>query len=100
MTGLSLTFLGTGTSVGVPMIGCDCDTCRSNDPRDKRLRSSIYLQTPECSWIVDTGPDFREPGPHVVDTTPGSADLPGCAMDYDVFTPRDRPDAPTRPCGR
>jgi len=41
------------------------------------------------------GPDFREPGPHVVDTTPGSADLPGCAMDYDVFTPRDRPDAPT-----
>jgi phosphoribosyl 1,2-cyclic phosphate phosphodiesterase len=58
-TGLQLTFLGTATSVGVPMIGCDCDTCRSGDPRDKRLRSSIYLETPECSWIVDTGPDFR-----------------------------------------
>ena len=56
---LSLTFLGTGTSVGVPMIGCDCETCRSTDPRDKRLRSSIYLETEECAWVVDTGPDFR-----------------------------------------
>ena len=41
------------------MIGCDCDTCRSSDPRDKRLRSSIYIQTPECSFVVDTGTDFR-----------------------------------------
>lgn len=59
MTSLQITFLGTGTSVGVPMIGCDCETCRSSDPRDKRLRSSIYVQTPETSWVVDTGPDFR-----------------------------------------
>jgi len=59
MASLNLTFLGTATSVGVPMIGCDCETCRSNDPRDKRLRSSIYVTTPECSWVVDTGPDFR-----------------------------------------
>src|SRR3954463_13879370 len=59
MSGLQITFLGTATSVGVPMIGCDCETCRSNDPRDKRLRSSIYVTTPECSWVVDTGPDFR-----------------------------------------
>jgi phosphoribosyl 1,2-cyclic phosphate phosphodiesterase len=56
---LTVTFLGTGTSQGVPMIGCDCDVCRSSDPRDKRLRSSIYIQTPECSFVVDTGTDFR-----------------------------------------
>jgi phosphoribosyl 1,2-cyclic phosphate phosphodiesterase len=41
------------------MIGCDCDVCRSSDPRDKRLRSSIYIQTPESSFVVDTGTDFR-----------------------------------------
>ncbi len=41
------------------MIGCDCDICRSTDPRDKRLRSSIHVQTPECSIVVDTGTDFR-----------------------------------------
>ena len=56
---LILTFLGTGTSQGVPMIGCDCVVCGSTDPRDNRLRSSIYVQTPECSWVVDTGTDFR-----------------------------------------
>jgi phosphoribosyl 1,2-cyclic phosphate phosphodiesterase len=56
---LALTFLGTGTSQGVPMIGCDCEVCHSPDPRDQRLRSSIYIETPECSWVVDTGTDFR-----------------------------------------
>lgn len=56
---LHLTFLGTGTSVGIPVIGCDCAVCRSGDPRDKRLRCSIYLQTPEMAWLVDTGPDLR-----------------------------------------
>ena len=56
---LALTFLGTGTSQGVPTIGCDCAVCHSSDPRDKRLRSSIYIETPECSWVVDTGADFR-----------------------------------------
>ena len=56
---LTLTFLGTGTSQGVPMIGCDCAVCRSPDPRDNRLRSSIFVETPECSFVVDTGTDFR-----------------------------------------
>jgi phosphoribosyl 1,2-cyclic phosphate phosphodiesterase len=41
------------------MIGCDCEVCRSPDSRDKRSRSSIYVETPECSWVVDTGTDFR-----------------------------------------
>ena len=41
------------------MIGCDCAVCHSTDPRDDRLRSSVYVQTPECSFVVDTGTDFR-----------------------------------------
>lgn len=59
MASFELTFLGTGTSVGIPMIGCDCETCRSTDPRDKRLRCSLLIKTPETEFIVDTGPDFR-----------------------------------------
>jgi len=56
---MELTFLGTGTSVGIPMIGCDCATCTSSDLRDNRTRSSVYITTPEAAWVVDTGPDFR-----------------------------------------
>jgi phosphoribosyl 1,2-cyclic phosphate phosphodiesterase len=56
---LRLTFLGTGTSQGVPMIGCDCAVCHSPDPRDNRLRSSVFVETPECAFVVDTGTDFR-----------------------------------------
>lgn len=55
-----ITFLGTATSIGVPAIGCDCDVCQSDDPRNQRLRSSILLETPEQTWVVDTGPDFRQ----------------------------------------
>ncbi len=56
---LAITFLGTGTSVGVPVILCGCPTCRSSDPRDQRFRSSIHVGTAEASWVVDTGPEFR-----------------------------------------
>jgi len=57
---VTVTFLGTGTSQGVPVIGCDCDVCRSLDFRDKRLRVSIHLQVENKSIIVDSGPDFRQ----------------------------------------
>ena len=62
---LSLEFLGTGTSVGVPMIGCDCAVCKSTDPRDKRLRSSAIVRAhgaddqAETTVLLDTTPDFR-----------------------------------------
>ena len=55
-----LTFLGTGTSQGVPMIGCGCDVCRSTDSRDKRLRSSVFVEYEGMNLLVDAGPDFRQ----------------------------------------
>jgi len=57
---MKLTFLGTGTSSGVPMIGCDCPVCRSLDYRDKRLRTAVHIQAQGRSLVVDTGPDFRQ----------------------------------------
>ena len=57
---MKLTFLGTGTSTGVPSIGCDCETCRSDDPRDKRLRVSILIEHREQKVLVDTSIDFRQ----------------------------------------
>jgi phosphoribosyl 1,2-cyclic phosphate phosphodiesterase len=57
---LTATILGSGTSQGVPMIGCGCEVCRSSDPRDKRTRSSIFLSTPEAQILVDTTPDLRQ----------------------------------------
>ena len=55
-----LTFLGTGTSQGVPMIGCSCEVCRSADPHDKRLRSSVLVDYCGKRFLVDAGPDFRQ----------------------------------------
>ena len=54
-----LTFLGTGTSQGVPMIGCDCSVCKSADSRDKRYRSSAFVEYGGLKILVDAGPDFR-----------------------------------------
>ena len=56
---LKITFLGTGTSSGVPMIGCDCEVCISPDKKDKRLRSSILVESDTTTIVVDTTPDFR-----------------------------------------
>lgn len=55
-----LTFLGTGTSQGVPMIGCGCEVCKSNDPRDNRLRASVFVEYAGLKILVDAGPDFRQ----------------------------------------
>lgn len=55
----SLTFLGTGTSVGVPVIGCDCAVCRSEEPENKRFRSSVVVRAGEVTLLVDSGPDLR-----------------------------------------
>ena len=54
------TFLGTGTSQGVPMIGCTCKVCTSENPRDKRLRSSIMVENDSARIVIDSGPDFRQ----------------------------------------
>lgn len=56
---IDLTFLGTGTSTGVPVIGCDCATCSSADERDKRLRASVHLTIAGKSILIDTSPDMR-----------------------------------------
>ncbi|MCS6789686.1 MAG: MBL fold metallo-hydrolase [Bacteroidia bacterium] len=60
MGDLKFVFLGTGTSQGVPILGCACPVCRSPDPRDKRLRTSAAIFVGEQVWVIDTGPDFRQ----------------------------------------
>jgi len=57
---VKITFLGTGTSQGVPLIACTCEVCTSEDSRDKRLRTSILLEFNDIAIVVDTGPDFRQ----------------------------------------
>lgn len=57
---VKLTFLGTGTSSGVPMIACNCPVCKSLDPRDKRLRASVLVECGGLTIVVDAGPDFRQ----------------------------------------
>ncbi len=57
---MKITFLGTGTSQGVPVIACDCNICLSEDPLDKRLRTSVLIETDGTTLIIDAGPDFRQ----------------------------------------
>ena len=57
---MKITFLGTGTSQGVPVIACDCKTCLSDDYRDKRLRTSVLIEIDETILVIDAGPDFRQ----------------------------------------
>ncbi|SKB91510.1 MBL fold metallo-hydrolase [Dyadobacter psychrophilus] len=57
---MRITFLGTGTSQGIPVIACECAVCQSDDPRDKRLRTSVWIQAKGKSIVIDTGPDFRQ----------------------------------------
>lgn len=56
---IKLTFLGTGTSQGIPLIGCTCDVCLSKDTKDKRLRTSVLIESATTRVVIDTGPDFR-----------------------------------------
>jgi len=57
---MKITFLGTGTSQGVPIIACECDVCISKDEKDKRLRSSILIEDQGSTFVIDSGPDFRQ----------------------------------------
>ena len=57
---MKLTFLGTGTSYGVPFIGCDCAVCTSDNPRNKRLRASVFVETSSTRLLIDTTPDLRQ----------------------------------------
>ncbi|HUS86592.1 MAG TPA: MBL fold metallo-hydrolase [Bacteroidales bacterium] len=57
---MKITFLGTGTSQGIPVIACDCKTCSSSDTRDKRLRASLLVELEGKTMVIDAGPDFRQ----------------------------------------
>lgn len=57
---MQISFLGTGTSQGVPVIACDCSVCKSDDSKDKRLRCSIMVTYDEKNYVIDSGPDFRQ----------------------------------------
>lgn len=57
---MNITFLGTGTSTGIPVVGCSCSVCQSKDPKDKRLRSSVMVEHKGKKILIDCGPDFRQ----------------------------------------
>ena len=57
---MKITLLGTGTSSGVPVLGCDCEVCRSKDPRDNRLRCAAMIETERTRILIDAGPDIRQ----------------------------------------
>ena len=56
---MKITFLGTGTSQGIPVIACDCEVCISKNEKDKRLRVSVLIETENNTLVIDSGPDFR-----------------------------------------
>src|SRR5215471_21132935 len=58
-TGRQMIILGTGTSNGVPMIGCHCDVCRSSNPKNKRTRSGVVVEAPQGNFLIDTPPELR-----------------------------------------
>ena len=60
MPEVTITVLGSGTSMGVPTLGCSCAVCSSSDPRDKRLRPSVMVQYNGRTVLIDTTPDFRQ----------------------------------------
>ena len=55
----TFTFLGTGTSVGIPMVGCDCEVCRSTNPKNQRYRCAVLISTPRGNILIDTPPELR-----------------------------------------
>ena len=57
---MKVKFLGTGTSQGIPVIGCKCNICISKNAKDKRLRTSVYIEKDDYNFIIDTGPDLRQ----------------------------------------
>lgn len=57
---MKVTFLGTGTSQGIPVIACDCQVCTSSNPKDNRLRTSVLIEADNQTIVIDTGPDFRQ----------------------------------------
>jgi phosphoribosyl 1,2-cyclic phosphate phosphodiesterase len=57
---MKITFLGTGTSQGIPVIACDCKVCKSDNPKDNRLRTSVLIKVENQTIVIDTGPDFRQ----------------------------------------
>jgi len=61
---MRLLFLGTGGSLGVPVVGCSCPVCHSLDPKNRRLRSSLWISDEKTSFIIDIGPDFRQQALH------------------------------------
>lgn len=79
---MKLTFLGTGTSTGVPSIGCSCETCTSDDSRDKRLRVSILVEHDGQTILVDTSSDFRQQALRYKLTKPDAVFITHCHADH------------------
>ena len=79
---LSLQFLGTGTSVGVPQIGCSCQTCTSTDPRDRRRRTGAYVRTGKTAFLIDTPPEMRLAALELGITKVDAVVVTHCHMDH------------------